>query len=286
MLQNQIISVVGLGKMGLGIYNRLFDMGFNIHGYDINHDIIKKNTQINILEIDKILELSDLVLFVVPSNDDIFKIVKKYTLKKNSTFLDLTTSMPNQTIKIKNFLNNKNIKYFDAAMSGGANGAIAGTLTLMIGAKESQLSKYKSVLNSVSQNIFFYDKVGSGHAMKLLHNSVCHGIFLMMCEICQLGDEMGINLNDLIDTFNVSNARSFITENRFPNHILTKKFDGNSYLKNLKKDLDMVEKLTNNNTSSSHYIKLTNKLLKKFNNNFDNNDFTEIYKLWKRTVKK
>ena len=89
------------------------------------------------------------------------------------------------------------------------------------------------MLNLISNNIFFYGLVGSGHAMKLLHNSVCHGIFLMMCEIGQLGDEMGINLNDLIETFNVSNARSFISENRFPNHILTNKFDVNSYLKNL-----------------------------------------------------
>ena len=100
---------------------------------------------------------------------------------------------------------------------------INNSLTLMIGAKESELSEYKFVLNLISNNIFFYGLVGSGHAMKLLHNSVCHGIFLMMCEIGQLGDEMGINLNDLIETFNVSNARSFISENRFPNHILTKK---------------------------------------------------------------
>ena len=108
----------------------------------------------------------------------------------------------------------------------------------------------------------------------------------MMCEIGQLGDEMGINLNDLIETFNVSNARSFISENRFPNHILTNKFDGNSYLKNLKKDLSMVEKLSNKNNSSNHYIQLTNRLLKKFDKNFDNHDFTEIYKLWQGKINK
>ena len=62
--------------------------------------------------------------------------------------------------------------------------------------RETQLNKYKSVLDKISQNIFFYGKVGSGHSMKLLHNSVCHGIFLMMCEIGHLGEEMGIKLNN------------------------------------------------------------------------------------------
>ena len=285
-MNNPIISVVGLGKMGLGIYKRLNNENIILYGYDNNSKIIKNNTYINFLEIEKLLELSDLVLFVVPSNDEIFNIIKKYKLKKNSIFLDLTTSMPDQTMKIKKYLSKKNVEYFDAAMSGGANGASNGTLTLMVGAKETQLNEYKSVLNKIAQNIFFYGKVGSGHSMKLLHNSVCHGIFLMMCEIGHLGEEMGINLNDLIETFNVSNARSFISEHRFPNHILNNKFDGNSYLKNLKKDLDMIESITNKSKNSNNYIQLTNKLLKNFNKNYDNHDFTELYKLWQNNIKK
>ena len=284
-MNNPIISVVGLGKMGLGIYKRLCNENIILYGYDYNSKIIKNNTYVNFLEIEKLLELSDLVLFVVPSNDEIFNIIKKYTLKKNSVFLDLTTSMPDQTIKIKKYLSKKNVEYFDAAMSGGANGASNGTLTLMVGAKETQLNEYKSVLNKIAQNIFFYGKVGSGHSMKLLHNSVCHGIFLMMCEIGHLGEEMGINLNDLIETFNVSNARSFISQNRFPNHILNNKFDGNSYLKNLKKDLDMIESISNKSKNSNNYIQLTNKLLKNFNKNFDNYDFTQLYKLWQNNIK-
>ena len=284
-MNNPIISVVGLGKMGLGIYKRLCNENIIIYGYDNNSKIIKNNTYVNFLEIEKLLKLSDLVLFVVPSNDEIFDIIKKYKLKKNSVFLDLTTSMPDQTIKIKKYLTKKNVEYFDAAMSGGANGANNGTLTLMVGAKETQLNKYKSVLDKISQNIFFYGKVGSGHSMKLLHNSVCHGIFLMMCEIGHLGEEMGINLNDLIETFNVSNARSFISEHRFPNHILNNKFDGNSYLKNLKKDLDMIESISNKSKNSNNYIQLTNKLLKNFNKNFDNYDFTQLYKLWQNNIK-
>jgi len=285
-MNNPIISVVGLGKMGLGIYKKLCNENIILYGYDNNSKIIKNNTYINFLEIEKLLELSDLVLFVVPSNDEIFDIIKKYKLKKNSVFLDLTTSMPDQTMKIKKYLSKKNIEYFDAAMSGGANGANNGTLTLMIGARETQLNKYKSVLDKISQNIFFYGKVGSGHSMKLLHNSVCHGIFLMMCEIGHLGEEMGIKLKDLIETFNVSNARSFISEHRFPNHILNNKFDGNSYLKNLKKDLDMIESISNKSKNSNNYIQLTNKLLKNFNKNYDNNDFTELYKLWQNNIKK
>ena len=58
------------------------------------------------------------------------------------------------------------------------------------------------------------------------------------------------------------------------------------YLNSYAIKLHGVEKLSNKNNSSNHYIKLTNKLLKKFDKNFDNHDFTEIYKLWEGKIKK
>ena len=67
---------------------RLCHENIILYGYDNNSKIIKNNTYVNFLEIEKLLELSDLVLFVVPSNDEIFDIINKYKLKKNSIFLD------------------------------------------------------------------------------------------------------------------------------------------------------------------------------------------------------
>ena len=49
-MNNPIISVVGLGKMGLGIYKRLCNENIIIYGYDNNSKIIKNNTDVNFLE--------------------------------------------------------------------------------------------------------------------------------------------------------------------------------------------------------------------------------------------
>jgi 3-hydroxyisobutyrate dehydrogenase len=138
----------------------------------------------------------------------------------------------------------------------------------------------------MASNVFYYGNIGNGHSMKLLHNSVCHGIFLMMCEIGNLGEELGISLEDLINTFNCSNARSYISQERFPNHILNKKFDGKSIIKNLKKDLQLVKDFSDSKETSNNYIKLTSSLLNDFNNKLDLNDFTEIYKLWNKNIVK
>ncbi len=41
-MNNPIISVVGLGKMGLGIYKRLNNENIILYGYDNNSKINKK----------------------------------------------------------------------------------------------------------------------------------------------------------------------------------------------------------------------------------------------------
>ena len=50
----------------------------------------------------------------------------------------------------------------------------------------------------------------------------------------------GINLADMIDVFNVSNARSYASEVRFPKHILSGEWDARSRVYNLRKDLSMA----------------------------------------------
>jgi 3-hydroxyisobutyrate dehydrogenase len=280
------ISIIGLGNMGIGIYKRLIDKGFSINGYDINKSL--KNLIPNNLTmcVDDILKTSDLILFAVPSNKEISSLIENKKIKKNSILIDLTTSDPKDTIEINKKLKLRNINFYDVAMSGGALGAKNGTLTLMVGAKKNDLKSIEKILKAMSSNIFYYGSIGSGHLMKLLHNSVCHGIFMMMCEVGNLAEEAGISIDDLIKTFNCSNARSYISQERFPKHILNEKYDGKSLIKNLQKDLNMIKKFSNTKNTSNNYITMTNYLLSNFDAKFANNDFTEIYKLWNENIKK
>ena len=55
-----------------------------------------------------------------------------------------------------------------------------------------------------------------------------------------LARRAGIALADLIDVFNAGNARSFISERRFPDHILSETWDGRSRVYNLDKDVGMA----------------------------------------------
>ena len=55
-----------------------------------------------------------------------------------------------------------------------------------------------------------------------------------------MAEAAGIKLADMVDVFNVSNARSYASEVRFPKHILSGKWDARSRVYNLRKDLSMA----------------------------------------------
>tara|TARA_B100001109_G_C18613635_1_gene358123 strand:- start:87 stop:593 length:507 start_codon:yes stop_codon:yes gene_type:complete len=167
-------------------------------------------------------------------------------------------------------------------MSGGASGATNGTLTLMLGGSKTTCKKIDYILKTFAKNIFYLGKSGNGHMMKLLHNSVCHSIFLINCEILNIAKSYGIDDTDVIDVFNKSNARSYISESRFPNNILNGKFNGKSSIKNLKKDLKMINSILKKSKSKKNYTELSNEILSKIDDKFNMKDFTNIYKMWNK----
>ena len=278
MNKNSNIGFIGLGNMGKPIFDNLNKKFSNIYCFDNDTSKLKENNFSSSLI--EIFEKCKIIIFCIESNEQIIDIIKENKIKKNTVIVDLTSSLPDLTKKISSYLKKFESHYVDAGMSGGASGAKNGTLTLMLGGDKTICKKIDFILNTFAKNIFYLGKSGNGHMMKLLHNSVCHSIFLINCEILNIAKSYGIADTNVIDVFNKSNARSYISESRFPNNILNGKFNGKSSIKNLKKDLKMMNLILKNSKSKKKYTELSNKILSKIDDKFNMEDFTNIYKMW------
>ena len=278
MNKNSNIGFVGLGNMGKPIFDNLNKEFSNVFGFDKDTSKLKINEFSSSLN--EIFEKCKIIIFCIESNEQIIDIIKENAIKKNTIIIDLTSSLPELTKQISSYLKIFESHYIDAGMSGGALGASNGTLTLMLGGSKTICKKIDFILKTFAKNIFYLGKSGNGHLMKLLHNSVCHSIFLINCEILNIAKSYGITDTDVIDVFNKSNARSYISENRFPNNILNGKFNGKSTIKNLKKDLKMMNSILKNSKSKKKYTELSNEILSKIDDKLNMEDFTNIYKMW------
>ena len=93
-----------------------------------------------------------------------------YSATKDSFIIDMTTGEPEITRRIANILEEKEINFIDAPVSGGPRGAHQGNIAIMVGGTESQFVTIKPIMDDISSNIFYAGKIGSGHSIKAGNN--------------------------------------------------------------------------------------------------------------------
>ncbi|MDA1001705.1 MAG: NAD(P)-dependent oxidoreductase, partial [bacterium] len=207
--------------------------------------------------------------------------------RKGLVIYDLTTADPAASGRLARRAAQKGTAYLDAGMSGGATGAEAGTLTLMIGGDAKAFRRTRRFLAPIGRNIFYLGASGAGHTMKLIHNMVTHTAYLATCEAGQMARRAGIQLDDMIAVFNVSNARTYASEFRFPRHILSGKWDARSRVYNLEKDLRMAVEMGRRLKAETRLGEVTHAFLEKaIASGMSEKDYSLLYrdfeKIWKK----
>jgi 3-hydroxyisobutyrate dehydrogenase len=280
------VGVIGLGQMGRGIAANLDRAGLLRAVFDIDPEACERAglaADVVWLPPSEIGNACDTVLFVVPASPQIEACLSGpdgllTPRDDRQVLVDLTTSYPADTLRLARMAEQAGRAYLDCGMTGGAAGADAGTLTLMAGGDGEVVECARPVLETIASRICHVGASGAGHALKLVHNMVLHSVFLATCEGCRVAEHAGIDLDKAIEVFNAGNARSFITEIRFPRHILSGTFDGRSTVSNLAKDLGMATRFAREIGAPARYGPLTSALLDKaVENGMGREDFTRLY---------
>ena len=229
--------------MGKGIARNLDKKGLLVAAFDTRADIFAAagfSDRVSEADPAGIVALADIVLFAVPSTAQIEAFFTKISGRPGQTIIDVTTSDPARSRAFAAVLAEFGVAYLDAAMTGGADGADAGTLTLMVGGEAGDVATCRPVFDAISSRVFHLGAVGAGHAMKLVHNLILHSSFLATCEGLRLAERAGIDLERAVEVLNAGNARSFVTEIRFPRDILSGTMMARSRIANLEKDLGLA----------------------------------------------
>jgi 3-hydroxyisobutyrate dehydrogenase len=280
------VGVVGLGQMGRGIATNLDCAGLLAAVFDTNAEAFARSgfsQDVRQLSPSEIGGACDTVLFVVPASPQIEACLSGPDgllshANDDQVLVDLTTSYPADTLRLSAVAAHAGRAYVDCGMTGGAAGADAGTLTLMAGGEKEAVERVRPILEKIATRIFHVGPSGAGHSLKLVHNMILHTVFLATCEGCRVAEHAGIDLKTAIEVFNAGNARSFITEVRFPKHILSGTFDGRSTVSNLAKDLGMAARFAREMDAPALYGPLTAGLLQRaVEDGMGGDDFTRLY---------
>lgn len=257
-------GIFGLGQMGRGIARNLDTSELLRAAHDIAggaFEAASLSSRVLNSTPEEMLERCDVVFFAVPTTAQIASVIGDLHAPQQKIIVDLTTSDPKQSAALADELKPRGFSYVDAAMTGGATGADCGTLTLMLGGEEQDIARCRPALEVIASHMFHLGPVGSGHAMKLIHNLILHSSYLVTCEGLRLAQRVGIDLELANQVLNAGNARSFVTETRFPRDILSGTMNARSRIANLEKDLALAQHFARQLDGRAPYCNLTQAIL-------------------------
>lgn len=107
-------------------------------------------------------------------------------------------------------------EFLDAPVSGGVEGARAGTLVAMVGGSQTAFAKVTPVLKAVANTLVYTGPVGSGQATKAVNQVLCAGINQAVCEALAFAEALGLNLDQVIAVLSKGAAGNWFLEKRGP----------------------------------------------------------------------
>ncbi len=222
-MNNPTIGFIGLGAMGEPMVARLLDAGFRVISYvNRSREAMERLLPQGLVEVANARELgeeADVVMCCVfdePQNDQALRGEQGAlgAMKSGSIVLLMSTISPGYCQALEKEASAKEITVLDCPLSGMVQGAVDGTLSLMIGGAETDIARCKQVLAPLG-NIMRCGEIGSGQVMKLANNAISLSTFSLLLEVRDLVAIYGMDLDNFMGILNRSTGRSFVSEN-FP----------------------------------------------------------------------
>lgn len=200
------IGFIGLGQMGypmasnlaLKIKHSSFKvMDTNTGSVD---QFVKKLGEKGI-NVDKVssfqdFKTSDVIITMLPAAAHVKEVIKSLIpyMKQGSYIIDSSTIDPDSCKWVKESTSSKQVSVFDAPVSGGTPGAVAGTLTFMVGSpSKSDFEKVTPILQGMGKNIVYCGNNGMGQVAKICNNMMLGISMIAASETFALGTSLGMD---------------------------------------------------------------------------------------------
>ena len=158
-------------------------------------------------------------------------------LAPESIVVDMSSSQPTETRVLAADAEARGLQLVDAPVSGGVRGALEGTLTIMAGGSDEQFDRVRPLLEAIGGKVLHVGAVGAGHALKALNNLLSGTTLLASAEALLVGRRFGLDPQVMLDTINLSTGRSWSTEYKLPEFVLTERYDAGFAIGLMAKDL-------------------------------------------------
>jgi 3-hydroxyisobutyrate dehydrogenase-like beta-hydroxyacid dehydrogenase len=135
-------------------------------------------------------------------------------LRPGALVIDTSTISPATSRSLAATLAEHGIGYIDAPVTGGTEGARAGTLSVLVGGAAAHLERARPVLERIGSRISHFGPVGCGQEAKAVNQVLVAGSYAAVAEALALAQRLGLPEAELVEALKGGAAGSWALEHR------------------------------------------------------------------------
>ena len=221
------IAFIGLGNMGGPMAMNLLRAGHSLSAFDLSKEACAKLAVDGLpiaISAEATLDGAEVVISMLPASahvDGLYLggngqpgILEK--MAAGTLVIDSSTIAAATSRKVAEAAAARGIAVIDAPVSGGTGGAIAGTLTFMVGGSMVDLERARPLLEKMGANIFHAGDVGAGQTAKICNNMLLGILMIGTSEAIALGVANGLDPKVLSEIMRRSSGGNWALEKYNP----------------------------------------------------------------------
>lgn len=161
---------------------------------------------------------SDVVVLCVSRDSDVLEMVDAVTphLAADAVVVDCSTASATTAREAYRRLHDSGAGFLDCPVSGGTEGARAGSLSIMVGGDPADLSRARPALEAMGSTIVHMGPVGAGQATKATNQIMVAGINQAVTEALAFARAHGLPMDSLITALSGGAAGNWFLSHRGP----------------------------------------------------------------------
>jgi L-threonate 2-dehydrogenase len=243
------VAVIGLGSMGFGMATSLRRAGLIVTGCDVAEESVGrfvKDGGKGARTPAEAAKDADIVVSVVVNAAQTDSILfgaggVAETLPRDAVFISSATMDPDIARRLAEQLEATGRHYLDAPISGGAQRAAQGELTILASGSAAAFAKARPALDAMASKLYeLGDAAGQGAAFKMINQLLAGVHIAAACEAITFAAKQGLDIKKVYEVITASAGNSWMFENRMP-HVLDGDYTPRSAVEIFVKDLGIIQ---------------------------------------------
>lgn len=222
-----VIGFIGLGIMGRPMVKNLLKAGYPVIAYNRSRPAVEDVAAAGARAAASVAEVAaaaEVMVTMLPDTPDVAEVLRGpggvfASARADALLIDMSTISPVVSAELAAEATGRGMRFLDAPVSGGDKGAVAGTLSIMVGGAPEDFARARPVFAAMGKTIVHCGAAGAGQTVKACNQVVVALVIAAVSEALVLGSKAGVQPATILEVLGGGLAQNRVMEMRGPNMI-------------------------------------------------------------------